>query len=128
MAKPRTFKDYVAPNGENVVHSWLNGLPKLAKAKVNALIGRLEVVDQLGMPEVRMLHGECDGLMELRREAGNVQYRPICCYGPGRGEVTILLGAIEKGGKFVPPNACEIAQARTARLIERWSTCDHDFR
>ncbi len=127
MAGYRTFKDYVAPDGENVVHSWLNGLPKPAKVKINALLRRLEVVERLEMPEVRMLHGECDGLMELRREAGNVQYRPICCYDPGRGDVTLLTGAVERGGRFVPASACATAQSRRARLTERGRTCDHDF-
>lgn len=74
-----------------------------------------------------MLHGECDGLMELRRQSGNVQYRPIGCYGPGQREVTLLVGATERGGRFVPPSACETAQERKARLIETGRTCDHDF-
>lgn len=73
------------------------------------------------------LHGECDGLLELRRESGNVQFRPICCYGPERGEVALLVGAVEKGGKFVPASACSTAQDRKARLTEKGRTCDHDF-
>lgn len=121
------FKDYVDSGGENVVRSWLDRQPKAAKAKINALIRRLEVVDWLDMPEVRMLQGECDGLMELRTQAGNVQYRPLCCYGPQRREVIILIGAIEKGRKFVPPSACRTAQERKAQLAERGCTCDHDF-
>lgn len=127
MAGYRTFKDFVDPDGENVILAWLNALPKAAKAKINALLRRLEVVRSLEMPEARMLHGECDGLLELRRESGNVQFRPICCYGPERGEVALLIGAVEKGGKFVPASACSTAQDRKARLTEKGRTCDHDF-
>lgn len=127
MDRYRTFKDYVTPDGDNVVQSWLNGTPKRVKVKINALLRRLEVMERLEMPEVRMLHGECDGLMELRRESENVQYRPICCYGPGRREITILAGAIERGGKFVPPSVCETARRRMAQLTEGSRVCDHDF-
>lgn len=79
------------------------------------------------MPDSRMLQGDCDQLLELRREIEGVQYRPIGCHGPGRAEVTLLFGAIEKGGKFVPLTACDIAQNRKARLAEKGRTCDHDF-
>ena len=127
MARYRTFKDYVTPDGENVVRSWLNDLPKRARMKIDAAIRRLEVVDQLEMPYVRVLKGVCHGLMELRIESENVQYRPLCCYGPGEKEVTILFGATEKGGKFVPLSACSIALARKAQLTERGRTCDHQF-
>jgi hypothetical protein len=127
VAEYRTFKDYVSAGGENEIRTWLDVLPKAAKVKINALIRRLQVVPFLDMPEVRMLRGECDGLLELRVTAEKVQYRPLCCYGPGRGEVTILVGAIEKGSKFVPLTACAIAQTRKARLAEGGRTLDHDF-
>lgn len=127
MGRYRTFLAYVADDRENVILGWLNEIPKPVKAKINALIRRLEIVERLDVPEVRMLHGECDGLMELRRTAGNLQYRPICCYGPGRGEVTLLAGATERGGRFVPSSMCETARARRARLTEEGRTREHDF-
>jgi len=127
MAGYWTFKDYVDSDGKNVVRSWLNGLPKPAKAKINTTIGFLEAMPRLEMPYVRVLKGTCAGLMELRVTSGNVQYRPLCCYGPGEKEVTILFGAVEKGGKFVPLSACSIALMRKAQLSEGGRTRDHDF-
>jgi hypothetical protein len=127
MAERRKFKDYVDPDGENVVLRWLNGLPKAAKVKINTRIEFLETVEQLEMPDARQLTGICDGLVELRVRSGNVQYRPLCYYGPKRREVTILAGAIEKGSKFEPSSACDTALMRKARIGQRGWTCDHDF-
>jgi len=124
----RTIKDYVSASGENEVLAWLNDLPKQAKAKINAMIRRLEVLEDLKMPQVKPLHGPCSGLIELRiKGADNIQYRPLCCHGPGDKEVTILAGAIEKGGKFVPRSACSTAQVRMAEIVRGGRTCDHDF-
>jgi hypothetical protein len=122
-----TFRDWVEPDGENVVLTWLNGLPKRAKARINALIPRLEATQHLGPPHVKPLKGPCAGLMELRVPCEGVEYRPLCCYGPGRREVTILVGATEVGGKLVPLSACSTAHKRKARLTVEGLTRDHDF-
>ncbi len=128
MLKIRTFKDFVGENGENEVLVWLNMLPKVDKARINTIISRLEVMEALEMPATRMLKGPCHGLMELRIPTPKIEYRPLCCYGPGRKEITILVGAVEKGDRFVPQSACSTALRRKARIGERGRTCDHDFR
>ncbi len=122
-----TFKDYVTEDGENEILAWLNDLPKRAKIRINTAISRLEVMERLEMPYARVLKGPCAGLMELRIPVENVQYRPLCCYGPGEKEVTLLFGAIEKGGRFVPLSACSTALIRKAQIGEEGRTCDHDF-
>lgn len=43
--------DYVDDHGKNVIREWLDSLPKVAKAKLNALIHRLEIVPVLAPPE-----------------------------------------------------------------------------
>lgn len=129
MGRHWTFKNYVSASGENEVLAWLNDLPKQAKAKINAMIRRLELLEDLRMPQVRQLHGQCSDLFELRiKGAGNIQYRPICCHCPENKEVTILTGATERGGKFVPRSACSTAQMRKAEIAEKGRTCDHNFR
>lgn len=128
MGRHWAFKDYVSTKGENEVLAWFNDLPRQAKAKINAMILRLELLDDLKMPQVRPLHGQCADLFELRiKGADNIQYRPLCCRGPGANQVTILTGATERGGKFVPRSACSTAQMRKAEIIEGGRTCDHDF-
>lgn len=128
MAGYWTLRDYVAASGVNEIHVWLNGLPVRAKAKVNWRLAELEAMRQFVRPLTGRLHtGDCEGLYEVRVDVGNVQYRPIFCYGPGGRDVTILYGAIEKDDKFVPPTACLIARRNRLYITERGRTCVHDF-
>jgi hypothetical protein len=69
MAKCWTFRDYVAPSGENLIHTWLNERPKKAKARINTRLQYFEALEQLNEPHAKMLEGECAGLMELRIKA-----------------------------------------------------------
>jgi hypothetical protein len=127
VARVWTFKDYIADDGENVIRTWLARLPPLAKAGINTTIELLEGMDRLEMPDVKVLKGPCRGLMELRIRIESVQYRPLCWYGPGKGDVTLLVGAIEKGGRLEPLSACSTGLLRKARIEEKGRTRDHDF-
>jgi hypothetical protein len=120
--------DFLDDRGQNVVHTWINSLPKTAKARINTVVSRLEVMDRLERPLVRLLKGDCEGLFELRIPCQGVQYRPICCYGPGPKQVTILLGAIEKGSKFEPRSACSVALERKRVVLSGGDVADHDYR
>lgn len=57
----------------------------------------------------------CKGLVEIRFEVKNVQYRPLGYYS-GKQEFTIVFFAKEVGGKFEPETACSIAKARIAEI------------
>lgn len=57
----------------------------------------------------------CAGLIELRFDVGNVEYRPIGYYS-GKMEFTILFFATERDGDFDPRNACETAKERKALI------------
>lgn len=128
MTRLWTFRDYLTAEGENVISDWLNSLPKAVKVKINARIRYFERLEELEPPQVRPLKGLCAGLLELRIYGPDkVQYRPLCCLGPGDRDVTILMGAIEKGGKFVPLSACSTAQQRKSEIAERRRTCEHQF-
>lgn len=128
MAKLWTFLDFVDGNGTNLIHDWINDLPKGAKAKMTTKIEYLEVTETFVMPDTRILHGECDGLFEIRFQFRRVQYRPLACYGPGTREVTVLTGAIEKENRFEPPGACITALSRKDLIqSDRRYVCPHDF-
>lgn len=128
-----SFLDFVDDRGENVIQKWLQDLPpsvrKRVRAKMNTYIEHLEVTSRFGMPYVRDLHGECEGLFEIRFGM-NVQYRPLACYGPDTAkEVTLLMGATEREGRFEPPGACSTALRRKALIFaDRRYVCPHDFR
>lgn len=67
----------------------------------------------------------CKGLVEIRFEVNNVQYRPLGFYS-GEREFTIVFIAEERGGKFDPPTACETAKKRIAE-IKKDSTKVNDW-
>ncbi len=128
MTRHWTFRDYLTADGENPIFVWLSGLPKAAKVKINARIRYFERLEMLERPQVGHLDGQCDGLMELCIYGPDkVQYRPLCCIGPDDRDVTILVGAIEKGSKFVPLSACATAQQRKQEIVMRGRTCEHNF-
>jgi hypothetical protein len=121
-----TFKDYVSASGRNEIHDWLNGLPVAAKATLNVFIQNLEATPDLKEPAMKELRGH-KGVYELRQKVNNVQYRPLCCYGPARREVTILIGASKKGGVWNPPKAIDTAKTRKKVFSQVGRTCDHNF-
>jgi hypothetical protein len=63
----------------------------------------------------KKLSGACEGLWEIRFEADNVQQRPLGFHAT-ETEFVILFWAREKGNKFVPKKACEIALQRKAEI------------
>lgn len=126
------FRDFVNARGENVVHTWLHGIPAAARAEINDLIMLLELrtVDQFSREDsVGLLRRECRGLLELIVKVEKVQYRPVGRYGPGRKVVTLLGGANERDGHLTPPDICKTTLARSLLLEsdpERYS-CEHDI-
>lgn len=124
------FRDYVNRRGDNEIHAWLHRLPLKVRARINTRIDYLAGVRYFDPRDVKLLHGECEGLLELRIEYGNVEYRPIGCFGPTRGIITLLLGAVERNDRFDPPDACVVAKRRKADVesdMEQYS-CVHDPR
>src|SRR4051812_5250759 len=127
MARYWTFRDFVGPSGENVIREWLQSLPTAARAKIQARIQYLEVTALLEPQYIKALKGPCAGLIELRIVFKGMQYRPLGCHGPGDHEITLLLGALERGGRFEPLSACATGLARKAQMHQQGRTCEHDF-
>lgn len=66
-------------------------------------------------------------LYELRIVSAGSQFRPLGCYGPQRGEFTLLLGAVEKGK--LPARVLETADERRRTILkDRSRICEHVFR
>lgn len=123
------FRDFVSLTGRNLMREWLDGLPPADKAAINARIRLCEVIQPLVRPYAgKLTGGDCGGLIELRIRTSNAAYRPLGYYGPQRGEISLLIGASERGGAFVPADACRTAQQRRGLLEARERiTCDHDY-
>lgn len=110
-----TFKSYLNEDGTDDFDMWLNTRPKTARAKMLERVDAFRHQPQSNWNGKRskQLHG-FNQLLEIRFKADKVQHRPIGFFGPQKGEFTLLIGALEKGGKFVPKNAPEKAEQRKA--------------
>jgi hypothetical protein len=85
-------------------------------------LSRLKILAALPRTEwhegyFKKLSGTCEGLWEIRFEADNVQQRPLGFH-VSETEFVILFWAQERGDKFVPKKACEIALKRKVEVLK----------
>lgn len=119
-----TFFDYVTAGGKNVFADWLDDQPFEAQEDIEQTIRYLEVTERFGRKVVKKLSGKnAKGILEIRVKSNNVQYRPLICFGPDRHQITLLLGAIEKGDKFVPKDAVNRAARNKSDLDRNHDRC-----
>ena len=116
IAMPWTFLDYVDSNGSNQIETWLESRPKGVRAKLTAILTIARAERQLSGPRFKVLHG-AGGILEIRFLEGRVAYRPLACYGPRRGEVTLLAGATKRNNQYRPPGILDTANARWAEIL-----------
>lgn len=109
-----TFLNFISARGENVIETWLlNEIPKEARAEIEVQLALLRNVQTLQRPAVGdMKSRECRNLIEIRVKQNRQQFRILAYYGPLRRQVTLLIGAREKGGQLEPREACSIALRR----------------
>ena len=107
------------PNGvkSDVRETYENGTPRL-KARTLSRLKILASLPRAQWHEVyfKKLAGSCEGLWEIRFEADHVQQRPLGFH-IAEDEFVMLFWAREKGDKFVPKKACEIALRRKAAIL-----------
>lgn len=122
-----TFRDYISQQGRNVIREWVDAQPIQAQMDLDNFIRQLEAQERLREPRMKKL-SDVPGIFELRLLSCRVQYRPLACYGPGRRDVTILTGAIEKGGQLEPRDAKKIARLRKSVIEHDPSRSrEHEF-
>jgi hypothetical protein len=103
-----TIFDYVDASGTNEIRVWMDGQPKMAQVRMDAIIGYLQITPVWPGQYISALK-TCNDIYELKIKSGGVQYRPLGFYGPQQREFTLLMGAIEKGGILIPRDFCTIA-------------------
>lgn len=112
------FKHFHNDQRTDLIEVWLAGLPIEDRVKIRTRFAYLATIkDKSGWkpPFARKLKGTKKGieLYEIRINADRVLYRPLGCFGPGEGEFTVLIDAIERGtGVFEPRRAIDIATQR----------------
>jgi hypothetical protein len=123
------FRCYLNADGNDVIDQWRESQEDRFQAKIDTRFKYLQQQPREGWvrPYFDTLSDDGRGLGELRIPFKNVEYRVIG-FASGEMEYTWLLPAKEVGGKFVPKNACEIAQGRKIEVLEgRRQTCVCEF-
>ena len=104
--------DYRTPQGARPVREFLNGLSKMARPRVYAVLTMLEEHgNRLHLPRSRALG---DGLHELRIEHQEGPFRIIYCFQPGRR--IVLLHALVKRTQQTLREDLDLARARKRAL------------
>lgn len=112
-----TIKVYITASGINYFQKWLDGLPKTAQADIDQRMRFLAATGFWHRPYAAKLKGY-DEIWEIRILSGNVQYRPLGVFALGEKVFSLLIGAIEKGGRFEPKNAPKIAEKRRSLFLD----------
>ncbi len=106
---------YVDPLGVSDFYDWQKGIPKKARYKLRWVMNYMKVTETWTNTKYFKLLS--DGVGEIRFEIHNRQFRPLGCYGPGKREFTILIGAEEKGNRLKPPGVLETAKERRELVL-----------
>jgi len=105
----------------DLIAEWFSELPEKEKLRVGIILDYLAGQRSWrNIPYVKKLT-DCDGVYELILTCDNIQYRPLGCYGPGKNEFTLLVGATKKGRVWVPPDAKTTAK-KMVKLIRQRKT------
>ena len=117
---------YRSANGRNQVRDWYDDLSAENRGAVWAKIRFLKQQPRhyWRRPQFDELHGDGDGLGEIRFKLDRVQNRLIGFFGPDRTEFTIVVHATEKGKRYSPPNAIKTAQARKKEILNAKSAAE----
>ena len=92
-------------------------MPAKARARMDRIIRHMEdTKDWTQTAYFRPLTGY-NGICEIRFIVSNIQYRPLGCYGPGKGTFTLLIGAKEVGSEIRPRNAPDVATQRRELIL-----------
>ncbi len=113
-----TFRVFVDTKGKSDPLEWRNGLEPKVRARMDQIIGHMEITkDWTQTPYFRPLRGY-SGICEIRFTVRRQQFRPLGCYGPGKNEFTLLIGAMEVNNKFSPLSAPSIALERRKLILK----------
>ena len=123
---------FVTHRGENIIREWLRR-EKVQRSQIAVFEAKLDIFER-GGPDLS------PGLissgpvakdifkMKIKGHKGHVQLRPMLCYGPfsPSAEITLLVGAIEKDFKLIPPKCIADAQENRRILIADPSRRRHE--
>ncbi len=116
----------MSPAGNNLIQEWVNSLSEDAELMFNALLKNIRRTENHlhWVPFRRFLQGRSkeERICELGFRADRRQYRVLVSFGPGRKEVTLLMGCYHKQRVYTPRDAVDEARKRSKALAEGRAT------
>ncbi len=110
--------EYADARGDGAISRWMRReLGTVQRARLAEKIDRLSDADPRLQPS--FVRGPIAGhIYKLHVTAGRVAMRPLLCKGPidMKNEWTLLLPAVEQGGKLLPADAITEANRRRAQV------------
>ena len=113
-----------------MINEWLRR-ERIGKGQLALFQQKIDTLEKDG-PELcpGLIHGPVDKdiyKMKVKGNKGMVQLRPMLCKGPfGEFEYTLLVGAVEKDSKLVPPDAVRRAIENRQILLENPKRRSHE--
>nr|WP_281719946.1 hypothetical protein [Nitrosomonas nitrosa] len=109
--------DYINQNGRNEFKEWTEKLQLKELAKLNERLDKLEQHGKDLLPQ--MLSDTSEVVLKKLKVRGQVQLRPLLCYGPidTDREFTLLKGAKEIQSKWEPKDAIKKALKKRQEVI-----------
>lgn len=124
------FFDYIDERGTNPIETWVadkRAVPVKARVRIQRLLMQLAGTPLWTRPLASNLD-DYDGIVEIRIRWTNIQYRLLGFRGPGERQFTLLVPALEKDDKFVPPTAPSVARTRmTVVTADRRRIVEHRY-
>jgi hypothetical protein len=117
MNKDWIIKSFISERGGDVIEEWLANFSNDIKAEIETRLKYIKTLPILKRPYAKKLTGS-KYIFEIIIKYKNVQYRPLGFINPAAHEFILLIGAIEKGDKFEPRGALEIAERRRQQFLE----------
>jgi hypothetical protein len=103
----------------DLIDEWLSGLPSRERRRIRVILAYLEGQRTWrNIPYIKKLT-DCDDIYEIIITVNNIQYRPLGCYGPGKDEFTLLVGASKKGRVWAPKDARSTAMKKAKLILGR---------
>jgi hypothetical protein len=110
------FKDYISPQGRNVIDDWYKRLLRQEQSDFMALIRILAKTREWKDPAFKQLKGKYQGMGELRFTSERKAHRVIGVVWPRPRQFTMLIGCFHKQRVYTPANALDTAFQRKGFL------------
>lgn len=121
------FKTFIKESGNNAINEWYDEQPPSAKASIRGKLRHLQITEEwVKGVDYKKLKGTREPIIEILifDKIGKIQYRLFGCFGPGRKNFTLLIGATHKNQVYSPKDCIKTAEKRYKFLLKNKENID----